>query len=174
MPLAAAAREGGIGELVEQHVRLAVEDAVAVMDEGAGEGLREMTLAGAGRAEEDRVLALAEETAGGELEDEAAIHLLVEVEVEAVERLVGVAELRLFEPASEQPVGAARELVLDEEREEVGGREVIGLGLEKARLEALGHAAEGELAERAEEFRELHRHRLLPAEHDPEAGRGRG
>src|SRR6266436_3177506 len=119
------------------------EGAVPLVDEGTPEGLREVTLAAPGRAEKDRVLALAEEATGSELEDEAAIHLLVEVEVVAVERLVGVAEVRLFEAAGEEPVGAAGELVLDEEREEVRGREVIGLGLDEPRLETLGHAAEG-------------------------------
>ena len=48
--------------------------------------LREVALAGAGRSEEERVLVLADEARGGELEDERAVHLLVEVEVEGVER----------------------------------------------------------------------------------------
>src|SRR5881628_494357 len=164
--LAAGARERGIGELLEEDVGLAVDDAVALVDEGAAEGLREVTLPRAGRAEEDRVLVRGEEAAGGELEDEAALHLLVEVEVEAVERLVGVAELGLLEAAGEEAVGAVGELVLDEEREEVGGGAVIGLSLDEPGVEALGHAAEAELAEGAEEFRELHRHRLLPAARD--------
>jgi len=71
-------------------------------------------LAAARRAEEDDVLVRREETAGGELEDEAAVELFVEAEVEAVERLVGVAEVGLFEAAGEQTIGAAGELVLDE------------------------------------------------------------
>ena len=66
-------------------VGLAVEDAVALLDARAADGLGEMALAGAGRAEEERVLVLGDEAAGGELEDEAAVHLLVEVEVEGVE-----------------------------------------------------------------------------------------
>src|SRR5207245_1578086 len=47
---AAGARERGVGEPVEQHERLAVEEAVAAEDGGAGEGLREVALAAAGRA----------------------------------------------------------------------------------------------------------------------------
>ena len=54
----ARAVERGVGELFEQHVRLAVEDAVALLDGGAADGLREVALAGAGRAEKERVLAL--------------------------------------------------------------------------------------------------------------------
>ena len=49
-----------------------------------------------------------------ELEDEVAWHLLVEVQVEGVQRLVGVTELRLLAPAFQQPIGATRELVLDQ------------------------------------------------------------
>src|SRR5438046_109485 len=50
----------------------------------------------------------------------------------------------------------------------------IGLRLDEPCLEARGDAAETEVAERVEEFRELHRHRLLPAGRDPGGDRGRG
>src|SRR5205807_4617732 len=113
-PLGARAGGRGIGELLEQRVRFAVEPAMALQDERAAEGLGEMTLARAGRAEEDDVLARGEEAAGGEREDEVAVHLLVEGEVEAVEGLVGVAKLGLLEPAGEEAVGAAGEFVLEE------------------------------------------------------------
>jgi hypothetical protein len=128
---------------------------------------------GSGRAEEDDVLVLGDEAAGGELEDEAAVHLLVEGEVEGVDGFVAVAKLRLFEAAGEEAIGAPGELVLDEQRQRVGERELVGLGLDEAGLERLRHAAEAELAQRAEEFRELHR-RLLPEGRDPRGGRGRG
>ena len=82
-----------VGEFLEQDVGLAVEDAVALADGGEADGLSEMTLAGAGRAEEESVLTPIDELAGGELEDEAAIHLLVEVEVEGVEGLARLAKL---------------------------------------------------------------------------------
>ena len=49
--------------LLEQRVRLAVEDAVALLDRGAADGLGEVALAGAGRAEEERVFALRDEAA---------------------------------------------------------------------------------------------------------------
>ena len=94
--------------LLEQDVGLAVEDAIALLDGGEADGLGEMALAGAGRAEEEHVLALVDEAAVGELEDETAVHLLVEVEVEGVERLVAVAEAGVLDAALEQPVAAAR------------------------------------------------------------------
>ena len=103
-----------------------------------------------------------------------AVHLLVEGEVEAVEGLVGIAKLGLLEPAGEEAVGAAGEFVLEEEGEEVGVGAAIGLRLDEPCLEARGDAAEPEVAERVEEFRELHRHRLLRAGRDPGGDRGRG
>src|SRR3989442_1428994 len=136
--------------------------------------LGEMTLACAGRAEEDDVVALGEEAAGGELEDELAVHLLVEGEVEAVEGLVGIAKVGLLEPAGEEAVGAAGEFVLEEEGEEVGVGAAIGLRLDEPRLQTRDHAAETEVAQSVEEFRELHRRRLLPAGRDPGGDRGRG
>src|SRR5438093_140034 len=69
---------------------------------------------------------------------------------------------------------AAGEFGLEEEGEEVGVGAAIGLRLDEPRLEARGDAAEPEVAERVEEFRELHRHRLLPAGRDPGGDRGRG
>jgi hypothetical protein len=39
---------------------------------------------------------LRDQTARGELVDERAIHLLVEVEIEGVERAIGITKARLF------------------------------------------------------------------------------
>ena len=54
----AGAVEGRVGELFEEHEGLAVADLVALLDRGVPDGLGEMALAGAGRAEEEHVLAL--------------------------------------------------------------------------------------------------------------------
>ena len=64
---------------------LAVEDAVALLDRGEADGLGEMALAGPGRPEKQRVLALAMKRAVASSKTSGAVHLLVEVEVEAVE-----------------------------------------------------------------------------------------
>jgi hypothetical protein len=45
--------------------------------------------------------------AGGEIEDQAAIHLLVEVEVEVIESLLGVAELGLLFPPLQKAFATA-------------------------------------------------------------------
>ena len=61
-----------------------------------------------------------DEVAGGELEDEAAVHLLVEVEVEGVEGLVRRrGSCGVLDAAFEEAIAAARELVGDERGEEV-------------------------------------------------------
>src|SRR2546427_7183810 len=138
--LAAGAGEGGVGGFLEEGVGFAGQHAMALLDERAAEGLGEMTLAPAGRAEEDDVLARGEEAAGGERGEEVAVHLLVEGEVEAVEGLVGVAKLGLLEPAGEEAIGAAGEFVLGGGGGEGGGRAAIGLRLGEPRLEGPGGA----------------------------------
>ena len=86
----------------------------------------------------------------------ARLSLLVEGEVEAVERAVGVAEPGLLVSPGEQPVLAPLELVVDERGDEVYRGHLVGLGLEQARVEDVGHAREAELAQRLVEFDEIH------------------
>ena len=118
--------------------------------------LGKVTLARTGLADEQDVFALGDEACGGELEDECAVGLLVEGEVEAVERAVGVSESGLLVSAGEQPVLAALELVGDESGDEVDRGELFGLGLEQAGFEDVGHAGEAQLAQRLVEFEEIH------------------
>ena len=54
----ARAVERRVGDLLEERVGLAIDDAIALLDRGAADGLREMALAGARGAEEERVFAL--------------------------------------------------------------------------------------------------------------------
>ncbi len=129
---------------------------MALLDDGEADGLGEVTLPRARWPEQQPVLVLGDEAAGGELEDEAAVHLLVEVEVEGVEGLAAVAEAGLLDAAGEQAVLAAEELVADERGEEVDGRQLGGLGFEQAGLEAGGHARAAELAQGALQFDEVH------------------
>ena len=82
--------------------------------------LREVALAGAGRAEEERVLVLRDEARGGELEDERAIQLLIEIEIEGVERAWPDRESAPAVTAPrEQAILAADELVGDERGDEI-------------------------------------------------------
>src|SRR5262245_29102152 len=115
-----------------------------------------MALAGAGWAEEEAVFALTDEARGGELEDERAIHLLVEIEVKVIERALGIAETRQLVPTLEEPVLSPAEFISDERRHEIDRRHFLGLGLPEACVEDGGHAREAQLAERAIEFNEIH------------------
>src|SRR5687768_9493980 len=73
--------ERGVGEFLEERVRFAVDDAIALLDHGAADGLGEMALSRPWRPEKERVLPLRDEAACGELVDQRAIHLLVEIEI---------------------------------------------------------------------------------------------
>jgi len=54
-----------------------------------------------------------DEGAGGQVEDQTTIHLLVEVEVEVIEAPLRVAELGLLGPALQQAIAATSEFVGD-------------------------------------------------------------
>jgi hypothetical protein len=62
--------EGGIGDLLEERVRLTVEDTVALLDHRATDGLRQMAFPRPWWPEKERVFALGDEAAGGELVDQ--------------------------------------------------------------------------------------------------------
>ena len=87
----AGAVESGFGQFVEQGVGLAVEHAIPLLDSGVADGLGQMTLARAGWTEKQGIFVARDKGAGGQVEDQAAIHLLIEVEVEVVQGLLGVA-----------------------------------------------------------------------------------
>ena len=70
--------ERRFGEFFKEGVRFAVDDAVALLDGGASDGLGEMALARTGRTDQECVFALGDEPRGGEFEDEGAVDLLVE------------------------------------------------------------------------------------------------
>ena len=117
--------ERGLCELFEEGVRFAVDDAVALLDRGAADGLGEVALAGSGRTEQEGVLALGDEAGGGELVDECA---------------VGVAEASLLVAPGKQPVLAPVEFVADEGGDEVERGHLLSLCLVQARVEQVGHA----------------------------------
>jgi transposase len=86
--LLARPSERGVGQFFEQGVRLAVQDAVALLDDREPDRLRQMALPRSGRTEKQRVLALGDEAAGGELEE---IGELVDVGKRSVQRVIGEA-----------------------------------------------------------------------------------
>ena len=115
----ARAVERGVGELLEQRVRFAIDDAIALLDHRAADGLGQMTFPRPWWAEKERVFPLRDEAAGGQLVDQRAVHLLVEIEIEGIERAIGIAKARLFVPALEQAVLSPQQLVGHEHRHEI-------------------------------------------------------
>jgi hypothetical protein len=77
--------ERRVGELLEERVRFAIEDALALLDHGAAEGLRQVAFPRPWWPEKERVLALRDETPRGQLVHQRTVHLLVEIKVKVVE-----------------------------------------------------------------------------------------
>src|SRR5579871_626782 len=125
---------------------LAVEDLVALLNGRLADGLGQVALARATWPEEQCVFSPLDEGAGGEIEDEAAIHLGIEGEIEVVERLVDIAEARLFPAALQQAISAACEFVGNETREQINGGHGFGLCLPQPGFQHFGDATEPELA----------------------------
>jgi hypothetical protein len=107
-------------------------------------------------SEQEHILPLQDEAGRGELVDQRAVHLLVEIEIEGVEGAIRIAEASLLNPTRDQPVLPARQLVADEGGHEIDGRLPLGVGLTQAGIERGGHAREPKLAERGVEFDEIH------------------
>lgn len=82
---------------------------------------------------------MGDETSRGELVDERAIHFLVEIEVEAIERAVGITEAGLFVPALEEAVLATHARRIPKSTRD-RGREFLGSGLGAAGFEDGRHA----------------------------------
>jgi len=79
---------------------------VALQNRGLTDGLGEMTFARAARAEKQGILAAIDEAAGSKIEHQAAIEFGIELRIEDVERLIGIAEPGLFAAAIQQPASA--------------------------------------------------------------------
>ena len=87
------------GQLFQQMMSLAVEDTVALLDGGLADGLGQVTFAGARWTENEGILVASDEGAGGQIENQAAVHFGIEGEVKAVQGFVGITELGLLAPA---------------------------------------------------------------------------
>src|ERR1019366_6765201 len=118
--------ESGFGQLIEQAVGLAVEHSVPLLDSGLADGLSQVGLSGAGGTQKQGGFAARGKAGSSQVEDQAAIHLLVEGEVEVVEGLVGVAELRLLFPPLQQALAPPGQFVGDQTGEQVDGGERFG------------------------------------------------
>src|SRR5207253_9466765 len=120
-----------IRETLNETVGRAIPDATALLNGGLTDRLTEITLARAGRAEEQAVLMFGDEVGRGQVADDAAVHLLVEVEVEVVECLLRIAELGGLSATVQQTVTATIQFIGNEARHEINGRHALGLSLMK-------------------------------------------
>jgi hypothetical protein len=145
-----------VGEVFDERVRLAIEDAMALLDHGEADRLRQVALAGARRAEEQGIGVLRDPARGRQLEDHGAVHLLVEIEVEGVEPFTDVAEAGLLDATFEEAILSADQFVLHKPREEIDRCEFLGLRLGEARLEPRGDARAAELSQRPLQFDDVH------------------
>jgi hypothetical protein len=140
----------------EQGVRLPIDDTIALQNGGTPDRLGQMTLARTWRSKKQHVLALGDEARRGQLVDERAIHLLVEIKVKSVQCAFGVAKAGELVAALEQAVLAPGEFVGDEGGHEVDGRDLLSLRLSESGVQDGGHAGQPELSKGAIEFDEIH------------------
>src|SRR6476660_7277547 len=126
-------------------MRLAVDHPIALADDGLPDGLGQMALAGAGRTKKKCIFAASDERGRRQIEDQAPVHLLVEVEIEVVERNLRIAKLRLFPAPFQQSVAATRQFIGYETGKEIDGGHRFRLGLLQARLQHRSDAAETQL-----------------------------
>src|SRR3981081_755315 len=118
---------------------------MALLDGRPPDGLSEMALARAGRAQKEDVLALADEARGGQVVDERTIHLLVEIEVKAVQGALRITEAGFLRAPLKQSVLSSQQLVGDECGNEIDGRRLLGLGLAQPGFQDVSHAGDAEL-----------------------------
>ena len=143
-------REGlGLEEVLGEIEGAAHEHAVAGADRADGDRGGDVALAHAGRADQEQVLVLGDEACRSQLHDLGLGDLGIECPVEVLE-LLDLDDLALLESSREEPVGAAVQLVLDEELEEFEVRQGCCLGLGEADRERLGHAGQAQVLELAD------------------------
>jgi len=117
-----------------------------LLDGGLPDSLGQVRFTGAAGAEEQRIFPFVDKGAGGQIENQTAIHLRIEGEVEVVQRLVWVAEGGLFAAPVEQPLTAPGQLVGDQARDQIDGRHRFGLSLVQPGFQHGGDSAQPELS----------------------------
>ena len=132
-------------EVVDEVEDRSIEDGVPGADRLLADGLRDVALADAGRADQEDVLRFADEPAGRDVEDLRPLDLRVEAPVEVLESLL-VAEARGLHATVEEPLLPDGEFVLERELEELEMVEAVAGGLLQADVEGRREAREPELS----------------------------
>src|SRR5271167_2141900 len=99
---------------------------MALLNSSLSDSLRQVAFAGTARTEKQRVFALSDEGAGGQIEDQTAVHLRVETEVEIIQSSLGVAEGCLFAPPLQQTIAAPGQLIRDQARDQINRSHRLG------------------------------------------------
>src|SRR5262249_40597668 len=131
-----------IRDFRKQDMRLPVDHPITLADDRLPDSLGQVTFAGTGWTQKKGVLMASDERCGRQIEDQAAIHLLVEVEIEVIERHLRIAKLCLFPSPLQESVAAASQIIGDQTGEEVDGYHRFCLGLLQAGFKYGGHAPE--------------------------------
>ena len=118
---------------------------MALLDGSVTDGLCQMALARAAWTEKERIFPARDESAGGQIEHQTAVHLRIESEIEVVQRLVGVAKAGLLSAALQQAIRAPGEFIRDQTRNQIDGHHGFGLRLLQACFKHTRHAAQTEL-----------------------------
>ena len=154
--LFARAVEGGVGEFLEQGVGFAIEDAIALLDGGAADGLGQVALAGAGRAKKSASSRWAMKPAVARSKTRARFIFLLKSKSKLSSVLCGSRKRGLFAAALEQAV--LRRVSSSETRQEIRSMGAIGSAWAWRRRVSRTAAMppRRSCAERAFEFDEIH------------------
>ena len=116
----------------------AVDDGEPCLDRLVADGLGQVRLARPGRADEQKVAAVADELAGRQLVEPVPLDVGVELPVEVVERLE-VVESRLLQCPADLPALPERHLVVDEQLQELRVVKAVRPGLLEPDVEGRDH-----------------------------------
>src|SRR5262249_50062606 len=106
--LFAASVDYSLRDLVDECVRFAIENTVALLNRSQSDRLCQMTFASAGRAQKKGIFVFGNELRCRKIKDQTAIHLFVEAEIEVVERDLRITKLCLLSAPLQQPIAATR------------------------------------------------------------------
>ena len=143
----------GLGEVGGQIEGAAHKGAAAGANRADGDRGGDVRFADAGRADQQDAAVRVDEARAGQFDDLRLRHLRIEGPVEIGERF-HVGDAGLFQPPGKEPIGAPRELVLDEQLEKFQMRQRRGFGLGDAPGQGLDDAGESKMAQTGRELRD--------------------
>ena len=75
----------GVSQLFQQDVRFSIQHAIALLDDRVPDGPGAVTLTASSRTQEQCILPPSDRCGSGQVEDQTAVHLWIELEVEVIE-----------------------------------------------------------------------------------------